>query len=70
MSTQGSASNLSQAARVLFLEWEKAKVHWRDVKSQEFEYTFLKELPSQVAGATTAMEEIDQLLKKVRGDCE
>ena len=70
MSTQGSASNLAQAARILTLEWEKTKDHWRDVKSQEFEHKYLEELPGQLAGATAAMEEIDLLLKKVRSDCE
>lgn len=70
MSTQGSASNLAQAARILNLEWEKTKTYWRDVKSQEFEHTYLEDLPGQVASATAAMEEMDLLLKKVRSDCE
>jgi hypothetical protein len=70
MSTQGSASNLAQAARILNLEWENTKTYWRDVKSQEFEHKYLEDLPGQVASAAAAMEEIDLLLKKVRGDCE
>jgi hypothetical protein len=70
MSTQGSASNLVQAARILNLEWEKTKTYWRDVKSQEFEHKYLEELPGQLVSATAAMEEIDLLLKKVRNDCE
>ena len=70
MSTQGSASNLAQAARTLNLEWEKTKAHWRDLKSLEFEDQYLAELPGQVAAAINAMEEMEQLLKKVRGDCE
>jgi hypothetical protein len=68
--TQGSASNLLQAARILNIEWEKTKTYWRDVKSQEFEHTYLEDLPVQVASATNAMEEIDLLLKRVRSDCE
>ena len=70
MSTQGSASNLAQAARVLNLEWEKTKAHWRDQKSREFEQKYLEDLPGQVSTATNAMEEIEALLKKVRSDCE
>jgi hypothetical protein len=70
MSTQGSAANLIQAARILNLEWEKTKSYWRDVKSQEFEQKYLEELPAQVAAATNAMEEVELLLKKVRSDCE
>jgi hypothetical protein len=70
MSTQGSSSLLAQAARSLLVEWEKTKVDWRDVKSQEFERTYLENLFNEIAGTTAAMEEIDNLLKKVRGDCE
>jgi hypothetical protein len=70
MSTQGSASNLVQAARILNLEWEKTKTHWRDLKSQEFEHKYLEDLPAQITSATNAMEEMEILLKKVRSDCE
>jgi hypothetical protein len=69
MST-GSSSNLTQAARVLNLEWEKTKDHWRDLRSIEFEQKYLEDLPGQIAGTISAMEEMDALLKKVRGDCE
>jgi len=70
MSSQGSASNLVQAARILNLEWEKTKNHWRDTKSQEFEHKYLEDLPSQVSAAVNAMEEMNLLLKRVRSDCE
>lgn len=70
MSTQGSSSLLAQASRTLLVEWEKTKVDWRDVKSQEFEHTYLEDIFSEIAGTTAAMEEIATLLKKVRSDCE
>jgi hypothetical protein len=70
MSTQGNAANLTQAARLLNLEWEKTKGYWRDARSQEFEQKYLEELPSQITATTAAMEEMDALLKKVRSDCE
>ena len=70
MSTQGSASNLVQAARILNLEWEKTKTYWRDAKSIEFEHQYLEELPGRVNAATSAMEEVELLIKKVRSDCE
>jgi hypothetical protein len=69
MSTQGSAANLTQAARILNLEWEKTKTYWRDRKSEEFERTYLEELSPQISTATNAMEEIELLLKRVRIDC-
>ena len=70
MSTQGSAANLTQAARVLNLQWEKTKEQWRDAKSLDFEDKYLAELPGQILAAVGAMEEMEALLKKVRGDCE
>jgi hypothetical protein len=70
MSTQASASLLIQAARSLMIEWEKTKVQWRDVKSEEFEHVYLENLFNEIAGTTAAMEEIANLLKKVRNECE
>ena len=70
MSGQGSAGNLALASRTLNLNWEKTKDHWRDSKSSEFEQKYLADLPGQVAAAITAMEELEQLIKKVRTDCE
>ena len=69
MSTQGSAANLIQALRTLNQEWGKTKESWRDAKSLEFEHAYLEDLPGQVASATTAISEIELLLKKVRNDC-
>jgi hypothetical protein len=40
------------------------------VKSHEFEKNYLQDLPSYVARATSVMEEIDVLLRKVKADCE
>jgi len=70
MSTQGSAANLAQAARILTLEWEKTKTYWHDVKGQEFEQKYLADLPGQISATLKAMEDMNILIKKVRSDCE
>jgi predicted house-cleaning NTP pyrophosphatase (Maf/HAM1 superfamily) len=70
MNASGSAANLVQSVKNLMNEWEVTKSYWHDIKSQEFERHYLEPLPSHVAGAITVMEEIDQLLKKIRSDCE
>ncbi|MGB8353395.1 MAG: hypothetical protein WCD79_05870 [Chthoniobacteraceae bacterium] len=70
MSTKGSASNLIQAVKTLSFEWEQTKASWHDVKSQEFEKNYLQDLPGLATRATAVMEELDNLLKKVRSDCE
>jgi hypothetical protein len=67
---RASASNLTQAAKDLAVDWEQTKAHWRDVKSIQFEKDYLDEIPQQFARAITAMEEIETLLRKVRSDCE
>jgi hypothetical protein len=68
--SSGSSSNLNQAARLLNIEWERARESWRDLRSIEFYEKYLADLPGQITMATTAMEEMDVLLKKVRTDCE
>jgi hypothetical protein len=70
MSTKGSGSNLAQAVKDLSNAWEQTKSQWHDVKSQEFERTYIEILPAHVKHAAAVIEEIDSLLKKVRSDCE
>jgi len=70
MNTRASAANLVQAMKELSIEWDHARAHWRDVKSHEFEETYLEDLPNQVTKALSVMEEIDALLSKIRSDCE
>jgi hypothetical protein len=70
MSASGSASSLAQAARELAVEWDQAKSHWRDLKAQEFEKTYLEPLPGYVQSSIAVMTEVELLLKKIRNDCE
>jgi hypothetical protein len=70
MSIRVSASNLSQSAKQLAAEWQQAKQSWHDVKSQEFEETYLEILPHAISRATIVIEELDKILRKVRSDCE
>jgi hypothetical protein len=70
MSAQGSGANLVQALKELSLRWQETKAHWHDVKSQQFERTYLEDLPDHVQRTMGVMQEIDALLKKIRTDCE
>ncbi len=70
MSARSSAANLVQAMKDLSLEWEQATAFWRDVKSAEFQAKYLDDLPDHVARTIGVIQEIDELLKKVRSDCE
>ena len=70
MSTRSSAANLAQAMKDLSLAWQETRSQWRDTKAIEFDDQYLEVLPQHVARASSAMEEIEALLKKVRSACE
>ena len=70
MNASGSASNLVQAARDLSGQWQQTKVFWRDVKSQDFQRQYIDVLPAHIDQTVAVLEELNHLLKKVRGECE
>ncbi len=58
------------SARELSLKWKETKNYWRDGKSQEFEHRYLEELFIRVDKTVVIIEKLDEILKKVRSDCE
>jgi len=70
MSLSGSKSRLSAVTRDLQLKWSHTKNSWRDAKTTEFENKYLHELFISVDKTITVIEKLDELLKKVRSDCE
>ena len=70
MTVTGSKSRLTGASKELALKWEDTKTYWRDEKSAEFERKYLQELFIGIDRAVTVIEKMDELLKKVRSDCE
>ncbi len=70
MSLRASGANLSEALKNLLIEWGHTQAYWRDAKSMEFHKEYLDQLPHYVARATTVIEELDGILRKVRSDCE
>jgi len=66
----GNKSRLVAATKELLLRWDETRHYWRDAKSQEFDQHYLSELRVQVDKAVTVIEKLDELLKKVRSDCE
>jgi hypothetical protein len=69
-SVKGAASNLVEALKELNVEWDRLRTSWRDMKMREFGERYLEPLPNDVSRAKSVMEEIGELLKKVRSDCE
>lgn len=70
MSAVGSKDRLAGAAKELALRWEETKNYWRDEKSAEFERKYLQELFGGVDRTVSVIEKLDELLAKVRSDCE
>ena len=70
MSLNAGKSRLAGTTRELLLQWEEAKNHWRDQKADEFEKKFLEELFVYADKTAVVIEKLDEVLKKVRSDCE
>ncbi|HEY1662205.1 MAG TPA: hypothetical protein VGI03_07285 [Verrucomicrobiae bacterium] len=70
MSATGSKSKLLAATKELSLKWQDTKTYWRDEKATEFERQYLMELFTNIDKAVAVMEKLDELLTKIRKDCE
>jgi len=70
MSMSGSKSRLAGLTRDLSLQWDETRQHWRDTKSDEFDRRFMSELSALVNRSVLVMEQLDELLLKIRSDCE
>jgi hypothetical protein len=70
MNLAGGKSRLVGLTKELALQWEETKNYWRDTKGDEFERRYIQELIIQVDKTVTVIEKLDELLHKVRKDCE
>lgn len=70
MNLSGSKSRLTSSVRELFQRWAETKNYWRDEKSREFEHRYLEDLFIRMDKTVAIIEKLDEILKKVRSDCE
>ena len=70
MNLSGSKNRLVALTKELSKRWEDTKNHWRDAKSQEFEQHYMAELFANVDKTITVMDKLNEVLIKVRKDCE
>ncbi len=70
MSLSANKGRLTGSVRELSLQWEQTKNYWRDQKSAEFEKKYLDELFIFTDKTVVVLEKLDELLKKIRTDCE
>jgi hypothetical protein len=70
MNLTGNKSRLAGITKELSLKWDETKNYWHDAKSREFEQRYMTELFANVDRTITVIEKLDELLNKVRKDCE
>ena len=70
MNLGGNKGRLTGLTREISLRWSETKEHWRDARSEEFDRRFMQELNASVNRTVLIVEKLDELLKKVRSDCE
>jgi hypothetical protein len=70
MNLSGNKSRLVGLTREISLRWEETKEHWRDARSEEFDRRFMAELDASVNRAVLIVDKLDEVLKKLRSDCE
>ena len=70
MSLSGSKNRLVAITKELSNRWDETRNYWRDAKSQEFEQRYMVELFANVDRTITVMDKLNELMNKVRKDCE
>jgi hypothetical protein len=70
MNLSGNKGRLTGLTREILLRWEDTKAHWHDARSEEFDRRFMQELSASVNRTILIVEKLDEVLRKVRSDCE
>ena len=70
MRVSGAKSRLAAISKELSLRWAETRGYWKDAKAYEFDQRYMTELFAQVEKTVTVIEKLDDLLDRVRTDCE
>ncbi|MGA2280853.1 MAG: hypothetical protein ABSG80_11190 [Verrucomicrobiota bacterium] len=70
MNLSGNKNRLVAITKEISNRWNETKNHWHDAKSQEFEQHYMTELFANVDKTITVMDKLNELMNKVRKDCE
>lgn len=70
MSVKSARGALAKATRDLHVSWQQTAPHWSDARAQEFEKKYITPLSDALTSSSSIIEELDQLLTKIRRDCE
>jgi hypothetical protein len=69
MSMQDSRALLGKAIQELMFRWSETQSQWTDVMSEHFQAERLLPLEADLRTAAQAMDQMGQILNKVRRDC-
>jgi len=70
MNLTGNRSRLSAISKELAQRWRETRNHWRDARAEQFERQYMSELLIRVDKTVTVIEKLDEVLIRVRKDCE
>ncbi|MBL9115766.1 MAG: hypothetical protein JNJ83_12225 [Verrucomicrobiaceae bacterium] len=70
MSLKANSAALAQGFKELSLAWDRTRGSWRDAKAMEFQEKYLTDLPELSSKVGVILNELDNLIRKVRTDCE
>jgi hypothetical protein len=70
MNLRGTRARLLALHRELRGHWDATRAYWQDARAEDFERRHLAELEAQLDRALAAVDKLEELLTKVRHDCE
>jgi hypothetical protein len=70
MNPSGIKNRLVSLTKGLATRWDETRNYWKDAKSLEFEKSYMTELFANVDRTVIVLEKLDEILAKVRKDCE
>ena len=70
MNPSGIKNRLVSITKGLATRWDETRNYWKDAKSLEFEKSYMTELFANVDRTVVVLEKLDEILAKVRKDCE
>ena len=70
MITSASEARLTALTKELLVRWHQTREHWMDDKAREFDERYMLELESLVRVAATRIANLEEVIRRVRSDCE
>ena len=70
MSLEGQGGRLAALTADLVRQWERTRPFWRDARGELFEKRTIAAIRDGVSATVGAMQELDELMRTIRRDCE